>query len=224
MHPSNVSRYRFRSTLPLLAALAGLASAAACGAPAGSSPSEEPPAESPRPAPVNPVPSSGGTGGTGATSEPAPVSQGGSSSEAMTPTPLEPPGNGNTTPASIDSSAVGDACAALSGSDECATCVCSECASELDACAGTPGCAEILACVRENDCSGSDCYCGDVRLTECFRGEANGPCKDVVLAAPGGREPTVANPSGGPASDAALDVADCADSDNRCADVCNIGD
>jgi hypothetical protein len=141
----------------------------------------------------------------------------------MTPTPLNPPGE-DTTPASSEGSAFSDACAVQSGSDACATCVCNECASELADCSGTPGCAEILACVRENGCSGSDCYCGDARLTECFRGEGNGPCRDVVLAAPGGREPTVSDPSGGPASDAALEVADCADADNRCADVCDLGD
>jgi hypothetical protein len=221
MHPSNVSRHRFRSILPLLVALAGCASAAACGSPADSGSSEPPPAQNPGPSPANPTPSNAGAGGSGA-SGPAPVSQAGSQSEAMTPAPLDPPGDGNTIPASIDGSAVSDACAALSGSDACATCVCGECSSELAACADTPGCAEILACVRENGCSGSDCYCGDTRLTECFRGDGNGPCKDVVLAAPGGREPTLANPSGGPASDAALDVADCADGDNRCSDVCNI--
>jgi hypothetical protein len=221
MHPSNVSRHRFRPTLPLLVALAGSASAAACGSPADSGSSEPPTAPDPRAA-ASPTPSNAGSGGTGAMSNPAPVSRAGAQSEAVTPTPIDPASGESTIPASIDGSAVSDACAALSGSDACASCVCGECSSELAACADTPGCAEILACVRENDCSGSDCYCGDTRLTECVRGEGNGPCKDVVLAAPGGREPTLANPSGGPASDAALDVADCADGDNRCSDVCNI--
>lgn len=223
MHSSNLSSQRLWPTLPLLVALAGCACVAACGSPAESPPAEAPPAAIAGPTPANPTPSNAGSGGTGSTSSMTPVSEGGSPSEAANPTPIDPPAEGDGSPASNEGVAVGDACAALSGSDQCATCVCDECSSELDACAGTPGCAEILACVRENGCSGSDCYCGDSRLTDCFRGEGNGPCKDIVLAAPGGKEPTVANPSGGPASDAALQVADCAEGDNRCADVCNIG-
>ena len=82
---------------------------------------------------------------------------------------------------------------------------------------------DILACVRDNGCSGTDCFCGDAALPSCFSGGGNGPCKNVVLAAPGGREPTLDNPSGGPASDAALEVGECADDDDGCADVCDVG-
>jgi hypothetical protein len=136
-------------------------------------------------------------------------------------TPVVP---SETQPAAVDGSASVDACSALGDGDACGSCVCAECRSELDACLGVPGCAEILACVRESGCSGRECYCGDASLTECVRGDANGPCQEAVLAAPGGKAPSITDPSGGPASDAALNVSDCADQDDTCEDVCALGD
>jgi len=133
------------------------------------------------------------------------------------------PSEGNTTPAAVDADNVSAACAQLGTNDACGACVCEECGSELDACANTPGCPEILACVRENGCSGTDCFCGDASLPRCFAGDSDGPCKAVVLAAPGGKEPTINDPSGGPASDAALAVGECAEDDDRCSDVCDVG-
>ena len=130
-------------------------------------------------------------------------------------------GDGEKPAAALDPVAA-DPCGTL-GADACGTCVCSECSAELDACLGVPGCAEILVCVRESGCSGRDCYCGGAGLTECIRGEADGPCKDVLLAAPGGRAPSLEDPSGGPASDAALEVADCA-GDGVCSDACELRD
>jgi hypothetical protein len=43
----------------------------------------------------------------------------------------------------------------------------------------------------------------------CLSGEADGPCKDVILSLPGGREPTLTAPSAGPASDAATALSQC---------------
>jgi hypothetical protein len=177
---------------------------------------------------------SGGSTSTPDTSNPTPsqgsaASNGGQPPNAPPPTSnpssSEPPpaSEGNTRPASVDAASIGAACAAVDTSDACGACVCEECREPLDTCANTPGCPEILACVRENGCSGTDCFCGDAALPRCFAGNGNGPCKDVVLAAPGGKEPSLNDPSGGPASDAALDVGDCADDDDTCADVCDVG-
>jgi hypothetical protein len=225
MHRSHVSQSPFGPTLPYLVALVTLAAGVAC-----SSTLEYPrpePASDPGPAtPVNAAPSTGGTGSTGGpggTAGQVPVTQPTPPNEGTNPAPITAPGAGGTTPASADAASVADVCEALGSDDDCAACVCGACASELQDCAGTPGCAEILGCVRDNGCDGSDCYCGDVRLTECLRGEGNGPCKAAVLAAPGGKELTIADPSGGPASDAALSVGTCADRDVSCGDVCDIG-
>lgn len=122
-------------------------------------------------------------------------------------------------PTTMPAPTVGGGCAALAG-DACAACLCERCRDELDSCAGTEGCLEILTCVRESACAGSACYCGDASLPACVGGQANGACKQAVLAAPGGREPTLTNPSGGPASDAALAVAQCAQADVRCREAC----
>lgn len=153
-------------------------------------------------------------------SEPAPTAP---SSESQNPATPKPAPTEGTRPASTDAAGLSAACAALDTSDACGECVCRECGESLDTCANTPGCAEILACVRENGCSGTDCFCGDTTIARCFAGGADGPCKEAVLSAPGGREPTISDPSGGPASDAALAVGECADEDDRCADVCDVG-
>jgi len=198
--------------------LVWLGSSLACGG----ADAEEPASPSPPTPPVST--SSGGSTSTPEQSPPpaapsTPGSSEGSPSPSDTPIVPDP-----TQPAAVDGAAAVDACSALGSSEACGTCVCSECRSELDACLGVPGCAEILACVRESGCTGRDCYCGDASLTECVRGEANGPCQEVVLAAPGGKAPSITDPSGGPASDAALSVSDCADDDDTCQDVCSLGD
>lgn len=213
-------RFRRASSASLVALLA-VAAALACGGSEvdGGEPADPTPSggsgSSPTPS-ANPTPSAGApssNAGQPATSPPS-----------SNPNPASPASNeSNTTPASVDGANVGAACAELGTSDACGACVCSQCGSELDTCASTPGCAAILACVRENGCSGTDCYCGDASLARCFNGGGDGPCKDAVLAAPGGREPTLEDPSGGPASDAALDVGECADDDDSCADVCDVG-
>jgi hypothetical protein len=116
---------------------------------------------------------------------------------------------------------VQDACFAVAGDDPCENCVCESCVEQLDECAATAGCPEILECVLESGCTGLACYCGDEPLWTCVAGQGNGPCRDAVLSAPGGRQPTVLNPSGGPASDAALAVSDCSADANTCGDVCD---
>jgi hypothetical protein len=93
--------------------------------------------------------------------------------------------------------------------DACARCLCDECPTETEACQRTAGCAEIAACVVETACAGAACFCGDADALRCLSGESNGPCKDVILNAPGGRTPSLDNPSAGPASDAAVALSSC---------------
>jgi hypothetical protein len=94
--------------------------------------------------------------------------------------------------------------------DACGDCLCVDCESEVALCNETVGCFEIVACARINGCTGLDCYCGSALPIACATGgQANGPCLDAALAAPGSRLPTLANPSAGPAADAALEIANC---------------
>jgi len=105
--------------------------------------------------------------------------------------------------------------------DACGLCLCGACREEFDACDRTPGCIEILACARLTGCIGFDCYCGSVDAITCgSRGRGNGPCLDATLAAPGSHEPTLVNPSAGPASDAALAFGNCATQDTLCISAC----
>lgn len=104
----------------------------------------------------------------------------------------------------------------------CADCVARKCQPELKRCEKTPGCTQILMCVERSGCSGRDCYCGTASVFSCLAGNANGPCKNAVLRAPGGRKPTWLRPSAGPASDAAIGIAECADDDDRCGEVCEV--
>lgn len=190
----------------------------ACGSGADSSGSQATPAPATTPAPPTSTPPS---------STP-PLTPLPDSTTPSTPEPgtngSEAPGDPALEPTAVTGQAatVNQACDAFSGTDACADCVCERCSSELGRCAETPGCAEILACVREAACSGRECFCGDAGLTECLRGESNGPCKEVVLAAPESREPSLDDPSAGPASDAALAVGDCADSDDECGELCEL--
>jgi hypothetical protein len=112
-------------------------------------------------------------------------------------------------------------CLACAGSDPCAECACTKCAEQLRDCDATPGCPDIAACVRTSGCTGAQCYCGTMDFVTCASGTANGPCKDVMLAAPGGKAPTTADPSAGPASDALLAVNACMQDPNTCAPSCN---
>jgi hypothetical protein len=125
-----------------------------------------------------------------------------------------------------DGEPVGDAsfetaCVAAAGGDGlCAAYVCQSCERPLDDCGNTAGCPEILQCVSDSGCIGLDCFCGDTPLPACVAGQGSGPCRDAILSAPGGRVPDLVNPSGGPASDAALAVGQCAD--GACPGVCEV--
>lgn len=143
-----------------------------------------------------------------------------------TPPAVIPPGSGTAGAADGTDAAepvTAGVCSDL-GADACGACVCEQCATELAACAGVEGCVEILACVRASGCSGRDCYCGSASLADCLAGDAQGPCRDVVLRAPGASAPTLQDPSAGPASDASLQVADCAQARGTCRDFCGAGD
>lgn len=103
----------------------------------------------------------------------------------------------------------------------CEECLCTECTSQLEKCDATSGCAEITACIRDARCTGVDCYCGHFDAWTCLGGQSDGPCKATILAAPGGRAPTLSAPSAGPASDAALAIGDCGQPGKACAAACS---
>jgi hypothetical protein len=104
--------------------------------------------------------------------------------------------------------------------DDCERCLCSECTDALQTCADTAGCPEILLCIREQQCDGLACYCGTFDPVACSSGQSNGPCKATILQAPGSSEPTLVHQSAGPASDAALAIADCTQVGRPCAGAC----
>ena len=105
--------------------------------------------------------------------------------------------------------------------DACGVCLCGACREQFDACERTQGCLEIVACARLNRCSGVDCYCGTDGAIACGTGGGDGPCFAVTRAAPGFREPTLLNPSAGPASDAALGFGSCVSQDALCDQACS---
>jgi hypothetical protein len=203
-----------------LSLVACLGSGAGCGSP------EEPGSSDPAP-----TASAGSASSPASSAAPSPAASpppGPPSPSSPTPaspsseTPAATPEASN--PAGVEGIAASQACEALGAVDACGACVCSACASELEACLGVPGCAEILVCVRESGCAGRACYCGEASLAECLRGEADGPCKDTVLAAPGGKAPSLEDGSGGPASDAALGVSDCTEEQDVCGEACGAGE
>jgi hypothetical protein len=105
--------------------------------------------------------------------------------------------------------------------DACGVCLCGACREQFDACEGTQGCLEIVACARLNQCSGVDCYCGTAGAIACGTTGGNGPCFAVTRATPGFREPTLLNPSAGPASDAALAFGSCVAQNTLCDQACS---
>jgi hypothetical protein len=113
-----------------------------------------------------------------------------------------------------------NACEAIVSELSCERCVCERCQDSFQKCVDTPGCPEILQCALEAGCTGTDCFCGDASVTNCLNGQGNGPCKNVFLAAPDGREPTLTRPSGGPAADAANAIASCAERADDCSSLC----
>jgi hypothetical protein len=148
-------------------------------------------------APEGSAPSSGGAAGAG----------GGAAVDAGAP--QVPSGSG------------GAPAALCSSSDACGVCICNECGDEFAACTETPGCVEIVACARLNGCAGFDCYCGSMDPITCVTsGPGNGACVEATLAAPGSHVATLNNPSAGPASDAALALANCSARNDVCTAAC----
>ncbi|HEU4581834.1 MAG TPA: hypothetical protein VFS67_26450 [Polyangiaceae bacterium] len=110
------------------------------------------------------------------------------------------------------------------GADACASCLCSACTDEVERCAQTPGCLEILACARSSGCGGMDCYCGSADALSCLNGKADGACRAAIETAPGGRAPTVREPSAGPAADGASALAQCLQREDACRSACAVQD
>jgi hypothetical protein len=146
----------------------------------------------------------GSTGGTSGSKE-AGASQGGSSDASCGASP---------------SGATFEATCLACATSPCEQCLCTGCTEQLKTCNSTPGCPEIAVCIRQSGCKGIDCYCGTIDALTCVAGQANGPCKSVILAAPGGHQPSLQSPSGGPASDAALAIGTCAQQGPSCSQVC----
>lgn len=172
---------------------------------------------------------SGGAGGKGATASYGSASsgEGGTSNGGSGETPSAS-GQSNASAGAPSSGGSGSAgqsgsfeqsCVA-SATDACNRCLCSGCTQPLEQCANTQGCPEILACTRQSGCTGAACYCGDFDAVTCLGGQSNGPCKAVILEAPDSRVPSLVNRSAGPASDAALAIATCAEEGQPCAEAC----
>jgi hypothetical protein len=105
--------------------------------------------------------------------------------------------------------------------EACNNCLSNECSDAIESCNATPGCGAVSACARSTGCIADACYCGTVNLVLCATtGDGNGPCRDVILAAPESHEPTALAPSGGPAADAAQLVGDCRRTSVGCQEVC----
>lgn len=109
----------------------------------------------------------------------------------------------------------------VAGDGACSNCLSNECPDAIEACNATPGCAAISACARSTGCLEDACYCGTVNTLLCgTTGQGDGPCRDVILAAPESHEPTPAAPNGGPASEAAQIVGRCRRASVGCRDLC----
>jgi hypothetical protein len=151
---------------------------------------------------------SSSTGGAGAAGE------GGEAGEAGEANGGEPACNPDDTSVPFKTRCL--ACA----TDTCGTCLCNDCTQKLETCQNTPGCQDVADCVIASGCNSEACYCGGYALSDCLSGQADGPCKAVMLNAPGGHEPSIGDISAGPATDAALAVGLCAISGGPCADEC----
>jgi hypothetical protein len=103
----------------------------------------------------------------------------------------------------------------------CGECLCTDCTSNLQTCQNTPGCQDIAQCVVDAGCKDVSCYCGSVAEATCLAtGQADGPCKDVILNAPGGHAPSATDISAGPAATAAIAVGLCATMGGACETEC----
>jgi hypothetical protein len=106
--------------------------------------------------------------------------------------------------------------------DPCDVCLADVCPADVERCDDTDGCKAIVACARRSDCELDACYCGTFNELLCSTtGQANGPCRDVMLAAPGAHPPSFADPNAGPASVAARAVGACRLASDECRAVCD---
>jgi hypothetical protein len=166
--------------------------------------------------PVAPLaPPSAGSGGAAPGSGSSAASSGGSGVGGAAKPPNA--GAGGAPPGAAGAANPGQAL--CNAGDACSDCLCDECEEPLADCTGTPGCLEIIACSRNSGCFGFECYCGSVDPVICATTDlADGPCIGIMLAAPGAHPPSVSEPNAGPASAAALGVANC--SGQLCAAPC----
>jgi hypothetical protein len=105
--------------------------------------------------------------------------------------------------------------------DACDDCLADVCPADIERCDDTEGCQAIVACARRSDCELDACYCGTFNQLLCSTtGQANGPCREVMLAAPGAHPPSFADPNAGPASVAARAVGACRLESDECRAVC----
>jgi hypothetical protein len=126
---------------------------------------------------------------------------------SASPPPSPTPSPSQTAPAPAPTAPQGISPAAIAAASQAAGMVAEQvraaCGSTFDRCNETPGCSDILTCAARNTCAGSACYCADERCT------SPGPCRTTIDGAPGARSADSANPSLGPASDAATAVGRC---------------
>ena len=105
--------------------------------------------------------------------------------------------------------------------DACDDCLADICPADVERCDDTDGCGAIVACARTSGCELDACYCGTFNEFLCSTtGQANGPCRDVMLAAPGAHPPSFVDPNAGPASVAARAVGACRLASDECRAVC----
>ncbi|HTV24541.1 MAG TPA: hypothetical protein VMG12_37880 [Polyangiaceae bacterium] len=108
-----------------------------------------------------------------------------------------------------------------SPNEACDDCLANVCPQIIERCDDTAGCDAIVACARASGCDQDACYCGEVNAFLCTTtGQANGPCRDIMLAAPGAHAPNLVEPNAGPASVAASDVGTCRVQSDECRAVC----
>jgi hypothetical protein len=170
--------------------------------------------------------SSASMGGAGAAPAPPPQSERPPLDAGLSPTEGPPlPGGPIDGPPGCDGGAATD-CASppdesVPPEDACNDCLAGVCPADIERCGATSGCDAIVACARRSGCELDECYCGTFNQLLCTTtGQANGPCRDVMLAAPGAHPPNLVDPNAGPASVAARSVGACRLASEACREVC----
>jgi hypothetical protein len=106
--------------------------------------------------------------------------------------------------------------------DACDVCLADVCPADVERCDDIEGCDAIVACARSSGCLLDACYCGTVNDLLCTTtAQANGPCRDVMLAAPGAHPPNLVDPTAGPAAAAARALGQCRLDSDDCRAVCD---